>query len=519
MRINDDGDVLWSKKFPTWMVTYSSEDADGNIVVTGINWTWQTYVMKIDQNGELIWYRDLVDFGGYGMFIKNISNGDIMVTSVQEGSGSFYAARLTSNGDILWSKNFGSEWHDTDHSAFSNKGLIDEETNSFYVVSPYFDNWTWEEDIMITKLNLASGELIWAKRLGGSSLDQSRDIVKTKNGYAVLGHTLSFQAEIDLVNHIEAPIINKNIMLFEFNSEGEILWSKLYGGEGDEKGIALQKTKENGFLISAYTSSAFFGNEGFSFDPLFFRTDSLGRIGCQMKEIDLPNSNVTIITTDAGLSIQNSIFLEEYFIQRASYTPLDDYVCQDCISVPEFSVNEVSLCVNETFHFENTTTIGLKCFQQWVIDGKTFNGSENINYQFNEPGVYPVQLISSCSNENNVYSMNVIVANSCDEDQIIENDTTPIENQFYVPNTFTNNGDHLNQEFQAIFAMPDQISEFEFTIYNRWGEIIYFSKNLFESWDGSYNQSPCSQGIYGWQIKYKFRGQNFNEHGRVALVR
>jgi len=519
LRINDDGDIVWSKKFSAWLLTYSSEDVNGNIAITGISWNGQTFVLKIDSNGNVIWYRDLANFGNNGMFVQHISNGDILVTSVQEGSGAFYAARLTNNGSIIWSNNYGPEWYESDHSAFSNKGLIDEENNAFFVVSPYFDNSSWEEDILVTRLDLSTGELQWAKKMGGSQRDQSRDIVKSKNGYAVLGHTFSYQADVNPSEHIDAPISNKNILLFEFNAEGEVLWSKIYGGEGDEKGIGLRNTNDQGFLISAYTSSPFFGNIDYSFDPLFIRTDSTGKIGCQMKEIDLQSSFVAINVTPSGQSISSDLFIQDYAIERANYIPVDEYICQECISIPEFTSTNTTLCVNDTFHFENTTTVGLKCFQQWLINGETFNGSEDINYHFSEPGIYEVQLISSCSNENNVYSMNVIVTDPCTEVENIPADISLPENQLYVPNSFTNNGDQLNQNFYAVFSNPELISEFEILIYNRWGEVVFSSQNLFEGWDGTSRNIQSLPGIYSWKINYTFRNQKNVKYGRVALIR
>ena len=42
-----------------------------------------------------------------------------------------------------------------------------------------------------------------------------------------------------------------------------------------------------------------------------------------------------------------------------------------------------------------------------------------------------------------------------------------------VPNAFTINGDGLNDAFKPIFSSPESIVKYDFTIFNRWGEIIY----------------------------------------------
>jgi gliding motility-associated-like protein len=285
----------------------------------------------------------------------------------------------------------------------------------------------------------------------------------------------------------------------------------------------LRLTEEKGFLISAYTSSPFFGNADYSFDPLFIRTDSEGKIGCQTAQIFPTTSTVDLIATNVGTMSNFSISSEPYIVQVADQNFNDDYVCQECISIPEFTVNETSLCINEPFEFTNTTSVGLKCFQQWIINGETFSGEENISYTFPQPGVYQVQLVSSCSNENNVYTMDVVVLAPCDENEVIDTvhtDSTVIPDDVcYVPNSFSPNSDEHNQLFKAYFANPENVSEFELTIYNRWGEVVNYSKDLSQGWDGTYAKEEAMIGVYSWKLIFKYRNKKELKNGRVALIR
>ena len=523
MRINNDGDVIWNKKFPLWMVTFTSESADGSILATAMGFGGGTNILKLDANGNLIWSKIINDIGSYGMFIKYLSNDDFVITSVDSGTSDFFAARLDPNGNVIWCKGYGQGWFETDHTSYSNKGLVDEANNSLVVTSPIMDPAVWDEDVLVTSLNLTNGNVQWSRRIGGAQLDQSRDVVKTPNGYAVLGHTSSYSANVDPVNHIDVPIEFRNILLVNLDLNGAIDWARIYGAEGDEKGISLRLTEEKGFLISAYTSSPFFGNADYSFDPLFIRTDSEGKIGCQTAQIFPTTSTVDLIATNVGTMSNFSISSEPYIVQVADQNFNDDYVCQECISIPEFTVNETSLCINEPFEFTNTTSVGLKCFQQWIINGETFSGEENISYTFPQPGVYQVQLVSSCSNENNVYTMDVVVLAPCDENEVIDpvqSDSTVIPDDVcYVPNSFSPNSDEHNQLFKAYFANPENVSEFELTIYNRWGEVVYYSKDLSQGWDGTYAKEEAMIGVYSWKLIFKYRNKKELKNGRVALIR
>ena len=102
MRINNDGDIIWSKKFPLWMVTFTSESADGSILATAMGFGGGTNILKLDANGNLIWSKIINDIGSYGMFIKHLSNDDFVITSVDSGTSDFFAARLDPNGNVTY---------------------------------------------------------------------------------------------------------------------------------------------------------------------------------------------------------------------------------------------------------------------------------------------------------------------------------------------------------------------------------------------------------------------------------
>ncbi len=92
--------------------------------------------------------------------------------------------------------------------------------------------------------------------------------------------------------------------------------------------------------------------------------------------------------------------------------------------------------------------------------------------------------------------------------------------QFYVPNTFTPEGDGYNEIFLPIFSGPELLS-YELSIYNRWGERIFQTNNLQQGWDGYYQADLSQTGIYNWVIRYKIDGEAVFKKlfGKVNLFR
>lgn len=75
----------------------------------------------------------------------------------------------------------------------------------------------------------------------------------------------------------------------------------------------------------------------------------------------------------------------------------------------------------------------------------------------------------------------------------------------YIPNSFTPDGDQNNQVFCPVFFSGYDPQNYEFTIYNRWGEVIFESRNALVGWDGTYGPDALTAptGMYTYRILYK----------------
>ncbi len=90
---------------------------------------------------------------------------------------------------------------------------------------------------------------------------------------------------------------------------------------------------------------------------------------------------------------------------------------------------------------------------------------------------------------------------------------------FYIPNAFTPDGDGVNDTFigKGVF-----IKEFEMTIFDRWGNLIYKTTDINKGWDGKANHGTeaAQKDVYIYSIKITDikRGKH-SYKGIVTLVK
>ena len=73
---------------------------------------------------------------------------------------------------------------------------------------------------------------------------------------------------------------------------------------------------------------------------------------------------------------------------------------------------------------------------------------------------------------------------------------------YYVPNTFTPDGDEHNNEFRPIMTAGMDPHDYQLSIYNRWGELLFESNDISIGWDGTYNGEFVQEGTYVWTIRF-----------------
>lgn len=99
----------------------------------------------------------------------------------------------------------------------------------------------------------------------------------------------------------------------------------------------------------------------------------------------------------------------------------------------------------------------------------------------------------------------------------------PCESYIKVPQAFTPNNDGNNDHF-TLFA--ENITDYEIRIYNRWGELVYSSRDLNElndmskGWDGTFKGKLQNVGTFVYYVTAKDKaGKKFEKKGNLTLIR
>jgi len=77
----------------------------------------------------------------------------------------------------------------------------------------------------------------------------------------------------------------------------------------------------------------------------------------------------------------------------------------------------------------------------------------------------------------------------------------------YLPNSFSPNGDGINDELQLLTDCELQF--FEMEVYDRWGSLLFSTTEVSQPWDGQYRGELLETGVYLWTVRYQFVGQAF----------
>jgi gliding motility-associated-like protein len=155
---------------------------------------------------------------------------------------------------------------------------------------------------------------------------------------------------------------------------------------------------------------------------------------------------------------------------------------------------DTTLCITETLLLDASY---LNSNYKWQ------DGSTSPQFKVMLPGAYIVDVSNTCGETRD--SIMVAYDNcAC---------------KFYIPSGFTPNNDGKNDifkpKYQCIFG------DYVLRVFNRNGQLIFFSKNIAEGWDGTFRNLPQSSGTYVWELSYRdsILGREVHKNGTILLVR
>jgi gliding motility-associated-like protein len=131
------------------------------------------------------------------------------------------------------------------------------------------------------------------------------------------------------------------------------------------------------------------------------------------------------------------------------------------------------------------------------------DGSTDPQFKVTHAGTYSVQVTNTCGT---TIDSTVVKIDECNC-------------KFYVPGAFTPNGDGKNDVFKPKWSCL--YSNYELRIFNRYGQVVFESKDPDEGWDGNLANKAQPVGGYVWIMHYQDRltGKAYEQKGEVILIR
>lgn len=100
-----------------------------------------------------------------------------------------------------------------------------------------------------------------------------------------------------------------------------------------------------------------------------------------------------------------------------------------------------------------------------------------------------------------------------DNPSSVQADVAPL----FIPNAFTPNNDGVNDEFYIPNA---QLNNFDFTVFDRWGNEVYRTYNSSFRWNGEQNGQQIPTGTYVFLLSATDKkGQRIKRTGQINVVR
>lgn len=115
---------------------------------------------------------------------------------------------------------------------------------------------------------------------------------------------------------------------------------------------------------------------------------------------------------------------------------------------------------------------------------------------------------------NTVYYASIANQFGCTSTDSVKVEVIPT---LYIPNSFTPNDDLKNDLFKPVHSGYVSL---EFYIYDRWGELIYYTEDLYGGWDGTRKKVKCPMDVYVYKlVATDYKNHILEKVGHVTLIR
>lgn len=237
---------------------------------------------------------------------------------------------------------------------------------------------------------------------------------------------------------------------------------------------------------------------GYSHEWMITNSESLAGNPLNLVLTDPDIYEVSLIVTSpegCSASSENSIPVEVYALPVANFNASP---WTTSIENPEITFTDIS---------------SGSVFSRWTIDDIHIENQMQTSYTYSDTGRYAVQL----------YVENEF---GC-RDSITKWITIEIDHSVEIPNAFTPSDPGDNPYYDpngtsntVFYPFSEYVSDYQLSIFNRWGELIFESTEFEMGWNGTYRDEPCPQDVYVYKVEFMFTdGKKRTEVGDVTLFR
>jgi len=500
----------------------------------------KSYFAKLDASGNFIWAKQLIgvydpsltSFGATGKSIALDPSGNILLAGQFAGKVDFdcnggtfylistdghgYISKYDNSGNFLWARKSGEYSGGVTTTAWTSAVASDAAGNvyytGFFMGSVDFNTGPGDsvltsiaiQDTYITKLT-PSGSFSWVKQLGGQGTSGAFCIVVDASGNIYTGG-----AFIGSVDFNPGP----GIYLLDASPaySGDIFVQKM--------GACNQSTSADMYVMAC---DSFVLNQH-QYDSSGTYTQTLqNNSGCDSTlilhlTIGRKSTNMSAVVCHA-LDWNGKTYTSSgvYADTLTSFQGCDSVVTLQLTIMPNtVFTTSVNLCAGQTYAgysvagtYIDTFVSNAHCdsirilhlgFQPWTSTSEAVTICKGEVYSgYSTSGTYHDSL-PGCKIETTILT----VKDGC----------FPV----HIPSAFTPNHDGLNDVFQPV--IHGSVKEYQFTIFNRWGQKVFETKKYGMGWDGSFQGKPQPPGTYVYRISFKdASGELIEKSGTITLIK
>ncbi len=259
-------DTLWTKTYGGTDYEEGSsvrQTSDGGYIIVG--WTRSfgageddIYLIKTDADGDILWTKTFgTDSVEHGHSVQQTDDGGYIIVGETKINGNYdvYLIKTDADGGAIWTKIYQRAGTDEGYS-------VQQTSDGGYIIAGNTSSGPSFFNMFFIKTD-ANGDTIWTKTYGGGFLRYCYSVQQTipDGGYIATGIAQSMG---------ECP----KVCLIKLDTEGGNTWTKFYGtADYYDVAYSVQQTSDTGYIISGYTQST-----EFDYDVYLIKTDSLGNL-------------------------------------------------------------------------------------------------------------------------------------------------------------------------------------------------------------------------------------------------